>query len=1280
MQKHVLLALLLAGLCQTAQAQCLSGNYTLGTGGDFPHFGALQQRLDDFGLCGPTRIVLLPERHVGGLDLKPGMGINTVNTLEITSLDGNKGASLWQKGPIDNQIPLLRMNGVSGVWLHDLRLSTNNGVVSIHAQNGSNLRLERCDMWSFESTVYANNMEDCSMRNCRIEARVEAMYFEGCRNITLDRLELLEPVNNSSLPSLYFVNCINSRLEHSYVYGNVWIYGGKHIGFHYNELYASIESNSSMDGGFLVQYTDSVRITNNVFYDEYLLSYDLVMLIQTPGGLFAHNSLYISTAKAALYISQTFIQDKLRVLNNIVAGMHPNCYPFRVLDDYTGFISDYNCFWSAGPNLIGVGIGSLNQTLSEWQLTQQDLHSTVAQPAFVSRKNLRIRGNMPALSGKALYLPGVSERDLDGDPRPAGLADIGADQFSGIATSVQLAQCNLPATDCRGLPSVAVQLRNEGPDTLRQALIFWKINGDTIPRPYRWQGLLPAGQTSNWIPLFNHFDFSFTSNQLELRVEESRDLNDTDNALFINNFTNRMGGDYTVGGDGADFAQLNDAARMLASAGVCGPVNLWLRKSAQDPVSISAIPGNIPAGTVRIQPEAAGLEGGPFLEKLDIKQLQNVQFKRLHLGEVNLMEGPNKRLEFAQCVVDGIFDDNSADSSIVLSQCLFLKNPVDIIGSPQNFDREWRIENCSFGYDGDLSSGNWAGDLSISFVQGLVLRNCRFFQTANAWLINLQGSVNIENNRFGSVFALGLGFSVGTASAPVLVSNNFFHFKGTAPFSTGPACEPLLRLFESKYLYFVHNTVYYDTDNVIFDKPVAIWLNNWENGRFEGNLVKTGGSARMFDFSTPWSTSVFDHNNYDLGPQGIIPGFESLAAWNNLTGLDANTTNLPVKLEAQNDPTGLTPDLHLAADSPNKPLTINLQAGVASDIDGQVRSLTAPAIGADEPAGLPLAGTVWPGDCDADKQVTGLDWLQLGVAAGQGLQGPARPDQGIGWLPKYAQDWPDSIQQVNGKHTDCNGDGAATEADTLAIVQNFGEEHFFKAAADDRSGAVLKILLPAGPYTPGQKIAAPVWLGESEEHFYGLAMGVAITGGAVAPGSFWVDYSGSWLGQAGLDMMGFYRKDPVSGAYPVAVVRTDGLNATGFGPVGILYFTVGALADSLKLRIAYAQGILADGTPKTVSPQEVTPVEIVLSQNAPAGIPDLQLWPNPARGAVQLRIPGNAEALYIRLYDALGRAVWAQQTDGEQLWMDLSALPAGAYRVQVLGEKKTGVLSLVLGR
>jgi hypothetical protein len=1275
MQKLTLLVFLLFFAPKAMSAQCLSGTYTLGSKGDFENFDSLQQALNDFGVCGPTRILLLPERHLGGLQLLSGMGINQTNTFELTAQNGQKGAVSWEKLVNTPNTPMLNLNGVSGVWVHDLKLSASNEVMNVRAQNCQNLCFERCELKNTLYALWFKNVINARFQDCRIDARSAATYFEGCKDLLLERVELLQPLTFSSDPSFYLIQCHNSRIENSYIYGTAKFYDCHGLDFHHNELHASALPTTFSDGGFWAQACDSMRISNNAFYDKKLVNADLVTFKQTPASQFVHNSLFISTPKAALYVEQSQSQNKFQVLNNIISGGHPNGFPLIVMGDPTAYISDYNCIWSAGNSLIGVGFGSLNQTLAEWQNFFQDLHSTVTKPTFQSKTDLRLKGNPPNLSGKATYLPGLSDYDLDGDLRSPGLADIGADQFTGIATDVRILACNLPTTGCHGLPTVSVKLKNESPDTLRHATIFWKINGDTTLAPYRWRGLLANGETSDWIAVGDFFNYNYNANSLELRVEESRDISLSDNLLTINAFSNRMGGDYTVGGEGADFAQLSDAAKMLASAGVCGPVNLWLRKSAQDPAHFGAIPGSIPARSVSIQPESSGMDG-PFLENLDLKNLKNVKFKRLHVGGTCLSDGPNRRIEFAGCLMQGAFTDQSAgDSGMVFNQCRFPQSLVNIDGSPQVNDREWRIENCVFGNNEGPLFNNYAGDLEISFAQGVTLRNCEFLQTANVWLHDLSNGLNVENNRFGAVYGLSVGFSVGTASAPLLIANNFFHFKGLAPFNPAP---DLVSLFELKYPYFLHNSVHYSTENSIFDQPVALTINNWENGRFEGNLIKTGGSAQMFDFSTSWFVNVFNHNNYDLGPEGIIPGFESLASWQNLTGLDLQTTKLPVKFEAENDPTGLSNDLHLATDSPNKPLTINLQSGISTDIDGQTRSIVSPAIGADEPGFLPLAGPVWPGDCDADQLVSTLDWLQLGVAIGQNLQGPARTDQSISWSPKYATDWPDSIQSVNGKHLDCDGNGVVTVLDTLAIVQNFGEEHFLVGPAADRSGTVLKIELPAGPYYPGQKLVAPILLGTSEEDFYGLALGFAFSEGAVAPGSFWVDFQNSWLGQNGVNLMVFYKKNPVSGQFPVAVVRKDGQNATGYGQVGVLHFTIGSLADSLKIGVVHAEGILSDGQKKSIAPEPVTPVEITLSLKENPRYGDLRLWPNPGTGQYQLEFPDNSGKLDMMVFDAMGRFVFAQQTSNARATLDLRHLPAGRYRLAVTGEKKWAARWFVL--
>ena len=174
MNNRILLAVLLLFATKTLFSQCLSGQYTLGQQGDFENFDSLQNALDNFGVCGPTRILLLPGRHLGGLVLSQGMGINLTNTLE----------------------------------------------------------------------------------------------FELCQYLAFDQTDILQPLTYSSAPSFYLFSCTDSRMENSFIHGTAKMYDSHRIDFHHNEVFASALPSAFSDGGFWVQDCDSLRISNNFFYDE----------------------------------------------------------------------------------------------------------------------------------------------------------------------------------------------------------------------------------------------------------------------------------------------------------------------------------------------------------------------------------------------------------------------------------------------------------------------------------------------------------------------------------------------------------------------------------------------------------------------------------------------------------------------------------------------------------------------------------------------------------------------------------------------------------------------------------------------------------------------------------------------------------------------------------------------------------------------------------------------------------------------------------------------------
>ena len=79
---------------------------------------------------------------------------------------------------------------------------------------------------------------------------------------------------------------------------------------------------------------------------------------------------------------------------------------------------------------------------------------------------------------------------------------------------------------------------------------------------------------------------------------------------------------------------------------------------------------------------------------------------------------------------------------------------------------------------------------------------------------------------------------------------------------------------------------------------------------------------------------------------------------------------------------------------------------------------------------------VWAGDCNHDGKVDEKDWLAWGLMFGD--TGVSRSNTGIIWEDKICPDWKNSIDGINSKHGDANGDGIVNFADTIAIVANFG--------------------------------------------------------------------------------------------------------------------------------------------------------------------------------------------------------------------------------------------------
>jgi hypothetical protein len=1230
----------------------MSGEYTIGFGGDFETSQQFQQDIDYRGVCGPLKIVFLSGYEFGGLHFAKSMHINSQNNVEITCQQGDARAA---------SLDYLTLDDADNVFIHDLTFRTITGSKSDF------LTIERCNFLTLYAvnSIVISDADSVKVRNCKMTMHLQGAHFIICNNLSFENNDLklaADEKKNGLNVSLFLDGCKNSQVINNFLEGAVELEGGKKNYISKNEIFTSAQIGSAISAAGIGFYeSDSNFVSNNIILGLDLKNESLIKFYDSNYNELIHNTLVTEISGTVVNFSGTCSGLKL---NNNIIGSKGSGYAYYFNVTLNNFQSDYNDFFTNGPYLLFSISGTGYTTLSQWQsASSNEVHGVNIMPTFYSSTNLRLIGNQPDLAEKAIFSTGYSEYDIDNESRSAGKADIGADQFSGKLTDVALVQCNLPDNNCHGRSNISIKLKNVGNQTVQRVDFFWKINLDTLS-PVVWKGYLLPGETSDWIKLGDCYKFDFQNNNLEIEVNESRDSNKLNNHLFIQNFTNKMGGAYSVGRVSDDFLSLSDAALMLANAGVCAPVTLFVTPALHLHTVFYPIPGSSLINNIHIEPNGSGV-GTARLLTIQFNGGTFLTFNGLEMVNTYLYnQGSNiKNLTFEQCrFLNEYFDDSPMDSIQFFKNCIFDTRQIFIGGNLIGKDFSTTFENCKFGkFSSDTNYTSNA--LVINQIKNLSIKNCHFGIFSPVQINDSEGAIRICRNQFLNENGLGISHFLGSDS--VIVENNFL-----SSFWIEDIPKTLVR----------HNSFFLASTNTLNPPPVIEIFNNCADIEFTNNLIKTVGTSIPFQWPILHPNYNIDYNNYNLGSSyGFWNGIPDLSAWQTLTNYDLHSTILPFTYKVESDPTGESINLHLASNSPNIPRTNHIFSQIPTDFDDQIRSQIQTALGADEPDQLPQTGQVWPGDCDQDKAVTTLDWLQLGVAIGQNMSGAVRFDQSISWTPKSAVDWADSVQNVNAKHADCNGDGFASEADSTAIIQNFNQKHLILGLPIDRLGAViLKIELPVGPYFTGQKIAAPVHLAESAESFYGLAFDLGFSENTIKNGSFSMDFNNSWLGSQTTDLMGFYPKNAILNQFQVALVRTDGYNVTNFGQIGTLHFEVGALADSIKLQIVGARGIQADGTEKPIAPNVLPTVDVISKTTDFSEKWDAQIFPNPTSGLFFIEIKEMSEPLELELLNNLGQVILRKKITESRIDFNLNEVPNGFYLLKIHAPDVFGIIRKLL--
>ncbi len=323
---------------------------------------------------------------------------------------------------------------------------------------------------------------------------------------------------------------------------------------------------------------------------------------------------------------------------------------------------------------------------------------------------------------------------------------------------------------------------------------------------------------------------------------------------------------------------------------------------------------------------------------------------------------------------------------------------------------------------------------------------------------------------------------------------------------------------------------------------------------------------------------------------------------------------------------------------------------------------------------------MWPGDTDINGIVNQYDLLNLGIA--YGAEGVARIES-TDWTPFYVQDWTESTPAsgINFKHMDTDGNGTINAQDTLAIALNWGltndnwDEDGFIPDTEISFTQEAPFFIESDTVTTDQIASFDIVLGDEinqAANIYGLAFTITFNPEVTVPGSAQVLFDNSWLGIPGQNLLSIYKEDYEAGELHVGVTRTDGLNISGHGDIGVMQITIKDVifrGDLTEMQLGIENVRIIDVTEQDIL---VTPIETTAYIDVTTNTfnPDIQskikVYPSPATDKIFISAE-NIEVSDIELYNAQGSMI--RKTNQALTELKVDVLSPGSYYLKILTDQ-----------
>ncbi len=456
--------------------------------------------------------------------------------------------------------------------------------------------------------------------------------------------------------------------------------------------------------------------------------------------------------------------------------------------------------------------------------------------------------------------------------------------------------------------NINIHVKNYGLDTLKKATILYSLNGVTQP-PYIWTGTLPHGVSSQLltigtvnVPPGVHVLKAWTS-----MPNDTVDFNPLNDTCKVNFYacSQILNGTYTVGGAGADFADLNSAFLGLYNCGIGGPVEFLIAPGTYSGQwEFTDIPGISPVNTVTFRSStnnrndvilipAAGVTSNYVVRFNGARYIMfkniTIRSSNLSVGRIVEFMGNCEHITIDSCFLEApvttsstsvpVYSSTSADYNITISNSTLKGGYYGVYYYTISTNRKVKFNLLNNNIIDFYFYGIYTFYTDSLNIEGNYLSNHSSSGVLYpAYIGYTTGWGSISKNRIVSTntstnYGLFIAYKQAASTDPLVVSNNFISQSGNP---TGTIYS--IYVVGSNYVDFYFNSVNVAGGSATTGRP--FFLSSGAGINIVNNIFSNTNGGYAYYVSTPSAVLNSDYNNFfTSGPY--------LAFWN------TNQTNLP---------------------------------------------------------------------------------------------------------------------------------------------------------------------------------------------------------------------------------------------------------------------------------------------------------------------------------------------------------------------------------------------------